>query len=68
VADAVARLDMSLAGAEVYSDYVPADRPWIAKLYGYQGREPSFRFRSFYSLLPPDKVRLVHKEIRFDSN
>lgn len=56
VEDAVARLDSQLEGAVVYSDYVPADRPWIVKLYNHLGREPTFQVRSVYSLIPPDKV------------
>ncbi|NMT63474.1 3'-5' exonuclease [Marinobacter orientalis] len=56
VVDAVARLDRRLAGTTVYSDYVPADRPWIVKLYKYLGKEPTFRFCPVQSLIQPDKV------------
>ncbi|SNC59382.1 hypothetical protein SAMN04487881_0045 [Marinobacter sp. es.048] len=56
IREAVERLDRNLAGVEVYSDCVSADRPWIVKLYGLLNREPTFRFRSVHSLLPPEKV------------
>lgn len=56
VEEAVARLDESLSGETVYSDFVPVDRPWVVRLYQQLGREPSFTFRPLQSLLPPDKV------------
>lgn len=64
IAEAVDRLDVALTGEVVYSDYVPADRPWLVKLYRELGRDLSFEFRSVQSLIPPDKV--ASYSARFD--
>lgn len=55
IAEAVERLDDALQGAVVYSDYVPADRPWWVKLYRELGRDLPFEFRPVQTLIPPAK-------------